>query len=110
MHPIQHLDAVAVNRLLTQSDAILVDVREDHEYAREHIAGAQLIPLSRLDATHLPRDRQLIVCCASGMRSQTAAHRLLQAGFTALANLHGGLAAWKAAGLPTRRDGVAQPA
>lgn len=110
MHSIQHLDAVTVNQLLAQNDAILVDVRETHEFTREHIAGAQLMPLSRLDATHLPRDRQLIVCCASGMRSQTAAYKLLQAGFIVLANLHGGLAAWKAAGLPTQSGGAAQPA
>ncbi len=108
MHSIQHLDAIAASQLLEQNNAILVDVREAHEYAREHIAGSRLVPLSRLDASELPRDKPLIVCCASGMRSQTAIYRLLQDGFTALANMRGGLLAWKAAGLPTRSGCAAQ--
>ena len=102
MQPIQNLDATAVKQLLAQNSAVLVDVREAGEYAREHIAGAKLIPLSQLNAETLPREKPLVLCCASGMRSQTAARRLLQAGFTFVAHLHGGLAAWKAAGLPTQ--------
>jgi len=111
MHPIQNLDAIAVKQLLAKNDApVLVDVREAHEYAREHIAGARLMPLSQLDAASLPRDQQLVLCCASGMRSQTAARRLQQAGFTVIAHLHGGIAAWKAAGLPIQTGHAAQPA
>jgi len=110
MHQIQNLDAPAVKQLLAQNDAVLVDVREAHEYAREHIAGAKLMPLSQLDAASLRRDQPLVLCCASGMRSQTAARRLQQAGFPVIANLYGGIAAWKAAGLPTQTGHAAQAA
>lgn len=109
MQPIQNLDPTAVKQMLAQNSAVLVDVREAGEYAREHIAGAKLMPLSQLDAASLPREQPLVLCCASGMRSQTAARRLLQAGFTVVAHLHGGLAAWKAAGLPTQPGFSSQP-
>jgi rhodanese-related sulfurtransferase len=110
MQAIHNLDAPAVNRLLAENTAMLVDVREAGEYAREHIAGAKLMPLSQMDAASLPRDQPLVLCCASGIRSQTAARKLLQAGFTVVAHLHGGLAAWKAAGLPTQAGIASQAA
>jgi rhodanese-related sulfurtransferase len=83
---------------LTEADTMLIDVREHTEYALEHIRGAQLMPLWRLDASALPRGKRIVLCCASGNRSQTAARRL---GFEGIAHLEGGLAAWRAAGLPT---------
>jgi rhodanese-related sulfurtransferase len=101
---IKMLDAQQATQLLNGGGALLIDVRESGEFAREHIAGARHVPLSEFDATALPAGRPVILCCASGNRSQTAARRLLAAGHCDIAHLRGGLAAWKAAGLPVEVD------
>jgi molybdopterin/thiamine biosynthesis adenylyltransferase/rhodanese-related sulfurtransferase len=76
----------------------LVDVRERHEWAVSRLPGARLAPLSELDdhLAGLPRDRDLVLYCRVGQRSATAARRLLEAGFTRVWHLAGGLARWSA--------------
>jgi rhodanese-related sulfurtransferase len=89
---------------LERGECILVDVREADEYARERIAGARLVPLSRLDAHGLPElapGQQLVLYCASGTRCREAAMKLRGAGAGEVLVLRGGLGAWKAAGLET---------
>jgi hydroxyacylglutathione hydrolase len=77
-----------------------LDVREPDEVERGTIAGAVAIPLGdlprRLDA--LPSGRPLLVYCASGMRSTTAASILERAGVGPVVNLRGGYGAWREAG------------
>jgi rhodanese-related sulfurtransferase len=81
---------------------MLVDVREPAEFAAERIAGALLYPLSTFDAAMLPDDgaRRVVFHCGSGKRSLAAAERRLSAGQKHVAHMGGGIAAWKAAGLP----------
>lgn len=100
--PIETLEAAAVSRLLHAGKILLIDVREPSEYAAERIAGALLYPLSTFDAATLPDDgaRQVVFHCGSGKRSLTAAERRLGAGQKHAAHMGGGIAAWKAAGLP----------
>ncbi len=89
---------------LASGSILLVDVREPHEYAVERIHGALLFPLSTFDAQAVPATgRPLVVHCAGGRRSMLAAQQLVAAGHATVANLDGGLAAWKAAGLPLIR-------
>ncbi|MGL6235010.1 MAG: molybdopterin-synthase adenylyltransferase MoeB [Segniliparus sp.] len=79
----------------------LVDVREDSEWARGHIAGATHIPLGRIEsaarAGELPTDRMVVVYCALGPRSAHAARLLQAAGVDNVGELKGGLVAWQAA-------------
>jgi len=84
--------------------AVLIDVREPDEYAREHIAGARLVPLSGFDKADFggATDKIAIFHCASGNRTAVNAERILSTGFREVYHLKGGLAGWKAAGLPTR--------
>jgi rhodanese-related sulfurtransferase len=100
--PIETLEPVEVSRLLLAGKILLIDVREPSEYASERIAGALLYPLSTFDAATLPDDgaRQVVFHCGSGKRSLTAAERRLGAGQKHAAHMGGGIAAWKAAGLP----------
>ncbi len=81
------------------SAALLVDVREDREWAAGHSPNAIHIPLGRLDPTSLPTDRPIITICRSGGRSGQAAAILAGAGYR-VSNLTGGMQAWAAAGLP----------
>ena len=100
--PIETLEASEVSQLLKAGKILLIDVREPSEYASERIAGALLYPLSTFDASMLPDDdpRRVVFHCGSGKRSLTAAERRLGAGQKHAAHMGGGIAAWKAAGLP----------
>lgn len=77
-------------------DGLLIDVREPHEHAVASIEGARLIPLGTLqeNLSTLPRDREILVHCKSGMRSAKAVQLLLDHGFTRVKNVSGGIDAW----------------
>ena len=73
--------------------------------AAERIAGALNVPLSGFDPAALPDagDRTIVLQCAGGKRSAMAVDRCRKASQVVETHLAGGLAAWKAAGLPTIR-------
>jgi rhodanese-related sulfurtransferase len=96
---IQDLPATEVADRIKQG-AVLIDVREPAEFDAEHIEGAKVFPLSTFDPNQLPKDVPLIFNCGIGKRSAMAVARAQQAGYAHNAHLAGGLAAWKAAGLP----------
>jgi sulfur-carrier protein adenylyltransferase/sulfurtransferase len=74
---------------------VVIDVREPHEYEIVNIGG-HLIPLRELPdrMNEVPTDRDVIVHCHHGGRSQRAIAFLKQNGFTRLKNLSGGIDAW----------------
>ena len=76
-------------------DFFLLDVREPYEYQIAQIGGT-LIPQNDVPnrLAQIPRDREIIVQCRSGARSQRIAELLQQAGYTSVANLAGGILAW----------------
>lgn len=88
--------------------AVIVDARPAEFYAQEHIAGADNLPLTLFDFVYgmklasLPPDTQFIVYGRTFSRywDREVAERLKQVGNGNVATLDGGLAAWKAAGLP----------
>lgn len=83
-------------------DTLVVDVRGASEWEAGHLPGALHIPLGYLvDRVHeIPRTKTVVAQCQSGARSAIAASLLEQQGFKRVLNLNGGLAAWRAAGLP----------
>lgn len=86
---------------LLREGATLVDLREADEHAREHVPGARLLPLSRLDAAEMPADGTLLFHCQSGARTAANAGRLAAKAAGREAYLvEGGIEALK-------RDGVA---
>ena len=86
---------------LVQAGAVLLDVREDHEWIAGHAPDAMHVPMSRLSERvgEIPTDRQIVCVCHVGARSAAVASALNNAGFTAL-NVDGGMDAWVRAGLP----------
>lgn len=82
----------------------LLDVRERGEWKAGHAPQAVHVPLAELDRAprRLRQDEPVLVICASGMRSRTAAKRLRGLGFDA-ASVAGGMSAWQAAGGAVRR-------
>lgn len=84
------------DRLAKGERPLILDVREPHEFAGGHIPGARNLPLSTLKAApaDLKTDGEIILVCASGMRSQSAYQRLQGWGFTNLLNMTGGMSRW----------------
>lgn len=105
--PVHDVDPATVRSWLESGEAVLVDVREPDEHARERIDGTTLVPLSRFDAEQLGAEtgRRLVLHCRSGMRSKDACRRALASGAleAEIYNLAGGIEAWKRAGLPVER-------
>jgi rhodanese-related sulfurtransferase len=103
------VNAVEAKARLTSGTAVLVDVREASEYARERIAGAVSMPLSCFDAEALRSTfgskpaPAVIFHCQGGQRTARSA-ALLGSGGVRSYVLEGGLNAWKSAGLGTLID------
>lgn len=80
-------------------DVHVLDVRNEDEFDGElgHLAGAQLIPLGELRARvhDVPTDKPIVVVCQTGKRSALATQVLAHAGVTRVANLAGGMLAWR---------------
>jgi rhodanese-related sulfurtransferase len=97
------LTPAEVKACLERGEATLIDVREPMEHARERIDGAKLITSQRLDAAALAEcpGNLVILHCQSGKRSNEAARRLTETCGVRVAQLQGGIEAWKKAGLPT---------
>jgi rhodanese-related sulfurtransferase len=89
---------------------LVIDVREPDEHVGARLEdGAVLMPMSSF-AEHmqeLPKDRPLLVLCASGNRSAAVTAHLLRNGWTDVANVAGGITDWQKAGFPVRRGPVA---
>ena len=83
----------------------LIDVRTPVEFREVHVEGARNVPLDRLDAAALLKERNgsasepLYVICRSGSRGQQACEKFLQAGFSKAVNVEGGTLACVEAGL-----------
>jgi rhodanese-related sulfurtransferase len=94
------MDAV---RLMNQG-AVLLDVRSREEFEGGHVIDARNVPQEEIAAAGESlkkfRDKPVVVCCESGMRSGAAARVLKAQGFTKVVNLRGGLAAWRTENLP----------
>lgn len=90
--------------LINHAHALVLDVREDAEFAQGHIADARHIPLgqlaSRLNELEKWKDKPVVVNCQGGVRSSKACGVLRKSGFTQVSNLAGGIAAWQTAKLP----------
>lgn len=85
-----------------QQGAFVLDVRSQDEWDQFHIKGSTLISLDQLPnrLSELPGDKDIVVVCLSGHRSQTGVTILQQAGFKQVFCLSGGLQAWTEAGYP----------
>jgi rhodanese-related sulfurtransferase len=88
-----------------RGEATFVDVREDWEYARDHIPSARHIPLGRIisrPAEAIQQDNVIFVC-EVGQRSAVAAEMAAALGKQRVYNLEGGMTAWRREQLPVER-------
>ena len=94
--------AVSEAYALYESGAFVLDVRTVEEWNEYHAPNTTLIQLDQLASrlSEVPRDRQVVVVCRSGNRSQQGRDILLEAGFEQVTSMRGGLNASRASGYP----------
>jgi rhodanese-related sulfurtransferase len=92
------------------ADAVVLDVREDDEWAAGHAPAARHVPMSELTGRlgELPDDDPLYVVCRSGARSARVVAYLAGQGYPAV-NVDGGMQSWAAQGRAVVTDGNAPP-
>jgi rhodanese-related sulfurtransferase len=100
---VEQADTLKATRLYND-DALVLDVREDKEFAAGHIPKAKHIPLGQLAGRIQELDKfkgkPILVTCRSGQRSASAGRMLKKAGFETVYNQAGGIIAWERANLP----------
>lgn len=107
--PFARISVDEAKQKIEAGTAVMVDVREPHEYAEIHAQGVRLIPvntvMSEIDQIRkLAGDKkEVLFICKSGQRSALAAEFAVAAGLTEyeLFNVEGGTDAWAKAGYPT---------
>ncbi len=100
-----NIDAAQTNDIRSRDDVVIIDVREDWEYAEGHVPGATLIPLGDLPArlAEIPTDKTVIAVCRSGNRSNQATAFLRGQGFENVHNMTGGMISWEQAGFDVEK-------
>lgn len=93
-------------------DIFVLDVRTPDEFNSSHIKGATLIPVSNAFGSNLSQDsllkvridevpkKKVLIYCRTGRRSGTAGTMLVNAGYSQVYNMIGGITAWTDAGYP----------
>jgi rhodanese-related sulfurtransferase len=99
--------ADAKGRLDRGEPVHFIDVREDHEYAKDHAKGARHLGkgiLERDIETVVPdKQASIILYCGGGYRSVLAADALQRMGYTNVVSMDGGIRAWRDAGYPLEK-------
>ncbi|MBV7508762.1 rhodanese-like domain-containing protein [Bacillus sp. sid0103] len=99
MMPIKSVRQISTTELkneLKDNHKQFVDVRTPGEFKGNHIKGFKNVPLHQLaqKSNELSKDKEVIVICQSGMRSQKASKILKKLGFNKVTNVRGGVSAW----------------
>ncbi len=91
-------------RLERQNPLHFIDVREDHEFLKDHAIGATHVGkgIIERDIESIVPDKQaeIILYCGGGFRSVLAADALQHMGYTNVSSMEGGIRAWRDAGYP----------
>ena len=103
--PLPSVSAAELNEKLKNGKRpLVVDVRQPGEYRTGHINGAKLIPLNKLSGRlkELPKNKEIVLVCASGSRSRSATKMLVREGYEAF-NMNGGMISWSRSGLSIKK-------
>jgi rhodanese-related sulfurtransferase len=95
-------------RIEAREKLLLVDVREDNEWANGHLPGAVHLGKGIIERDIEQRvpdtNAKLILYCGGGFRSALVADNLQKMGYTNVESMDGGWKGWLDAGLPTAKD------
>ncbi len=95
-----------------RDDLFLLDVRHEGDLDEDlgHIHQVHHLPLAELDALALPLDTPIVTVCGNGFESRKAAIALVEAGFTEVYHLVGGMIRWNAEERPVAKVSTHRPA
>lgn len=94
---IRNISTEQLKAELKDKNKQFIDVRTPGEFKGNHIRGFKNIPLHQLAAKQvsLMKDKEIVVICQTGMRSQKASRELKKLGFEQITNVKGGVSAWR---------------
>lgn len=105
--PIKHVDAKNAQKLLSQTNLVILDIRTPAEFKSFHIAGAKNVDFHAPDfeqqINSLDKSKTYLVHCASGGRSTQSLKIFQKHDFQSIYHLDGGINSWKNAGLPVEK-------
>ncbi|MGE7986710.1 rhodanese-like domain-containing protein [Lysinibacillus fusiformis] len=90
---VQSISTAQLKNMLHDKDKVFIDVRTPAEFKGRHISQFKNIPLG-LGFDQLPKDKEVVVICQSGMRSSQACKQLKKQGFERVTNVRGGMSAY----------------
>ena len=106
---VREIDIDEYKRMLVDGEKhVLVDTREDHEYAAGHMKGA--VHLSKgiierdVETRYPDKDTTLVLYCGGGFRSALAADNLQKMGYTNVISMDGGIRGWREKGYPLEKS------
>lgn len=91
---VKTISTAELKNMLNDQDKVFVDVRTPSEYKAQNIRQFKNIPLGS-SFEKLPKDKEIVVICQSGMRSSNACKKLKKLGYERVTNVRGGMSAWR---------------
>jgi rhodanese-related sulfurtransferase len=106
------LGTLEATRLMNQGTSLVLDVRDEKDYAAGHLPRARHMPLKELEARvgEITRfkEKPVLVTDKGGSRAGAACKFLRAQGFKNVYQLKGGVAAWQQASLPVEKSAMAE--
>lgn len=103
----QEIGTLEATRLINQGHSLVLDVRDQKDFAAGHLPKARHIPLrdlaGRLGEIGKYKDKPVIVTCRGGAKAGMACRFLRRSGFNNVFQLKGGVASWQQASLPVEK-------
>lgn len=96
LKPVKGLKTISVAELkniINDKDKLFIDVRTPSEYKARGLKQFKNIPLGS-DFSKLPKDKEIVVICQSGMRSKQACNQLKKLGYEKVTNVRGGMSSY----------------
>jgi rhodanese-related sulfurtransferase len=101
---IKEIDTRVAIQLINQQDAVILDVRDDSEFAAGHLPNSKHIPSEKIEERWVElqkfKEKPVVMIYRSGIRSNHPSLVLRKNGFAQVFNLMGGIDTWKRANLP----------
>ncbi|MCE2613210.1 rhodanese-like domain-containing protein [Flavobacteriaceae bacterium D16] len=96
---------IQVSELAKEGELTLLDTRESEEFKVSHLENAKWVGYDQFDidlflSRYPDKNKPLVVYCSIGVRSEDIGEQLLEAGYTNVQNLYGGIFEWKNKGYP----------
>ena len=96
MKPVKGLKTIStaeLKNIINDKDKVFIDVRTQGEYKARGLKQFKNMPLGS-DYSKLPKDKEIVVICQSGMRSKQACNQLKKLGYEKVTNVRGGMSAY----------------